>query len=179
MDTPATDRMAATVTAVSGPIHMGITVDRRHQVDRSMKIRAWTFQFALSVALIAVAGVGTGCGRITVLLGGGQPYGGYYYDDFYYDYGGYSYYDSYWYYDDYWYDYDDYYFVDYIDGWYYDWYDGCYYCKSGDVDITSMEEPASWDPRWGPWEKFVEARIDFLRADGARDTSHPKILPGR
>ncbi len=137
-----------------------------------MRTRARTLRSALWAPLIIVAVVSTGCRGVTVLLGGGQPYDGYYHDDFYYDYGDYSYYDSYWYYYDYSYDYDDYYFVDYIDG----WYDGCYDCKSGDVDTTSPEEPANWDVERGPWERFVRARVDFLQATGARGTSKPRLL---
>jgi hypothetical protein len=136
--------------------------------------RPWS---ALRAALLIGAVVSTGCGGFTVLLGGGRPHGGYYYDDFYYDYGGYSYYDSYWYYDDYWYDSDDYYFVDYVDGWYYDSYGGCYYCKSSDdLDTTSLAEPASWDAEWGPWERFVRARVDFLIAERARG-SFEQLIP--
>ncbi len=144
-----------------------------------MKTCTRTSRASLCVVLSAVIFVSTGCAGVTVLLGGGQPYGGYYHDDFYYDYGGYSYYDSYWYYDDYWYDYDDYYLVDYIDGWYYDWYDGCYYCKSSDdLNPPSLEEPAQWDAEWGPWERFVRARVDFLLAKRAQGSSEPQILPG-
>ena len=141
-----------------------------------MRIRARTSRSALWAALINLAVVGAGCGGVTVLLGGGQPYGGYYYDDFYYYHDPYSYYDGSWYYDDYWYGFDDYYVVDYID----DWYDGCYYCKpSDDLDISSLEEPAQWDAEWGPWEGFVRARVDFLRAKGARGTSGPQVLGGQ
>lgn len=139
-----------------------------------------TSRSSLWKALIIVAVVSAGCGRVTLLLGGGPPYRGYHHDDFYYDSDPYTYYDGYWYYDDYWYDdYDDYYFVDYVDGWYYDWYGGCYYCKSSnDLDSTSLEQPASWDDQWGPWERFVQARVDFLLTERVPDSRIARLPPG-
>ena len=144
-----------------------------------MRIRARTSRSALWATLSLVAVANAGCGGVTVLLGGGQPYGSYYYDDFYYDYDPYSYHDGYWY-DDYGYDYDDdYYFVDYIDGWYYDSYYGCYYCRAIDgLDTESLEKPVGWDDRWGPWEGFVRARVDFLLAERAQVSSEPQVRPG-
>ncbi|MFQ5589617.1 MAG: hypothetical protein ACE5HE_00510 [Phycisphaerae bacterium] len=140
---------------------------------------ARTSRGALWAVLIVAPVVSAGCGGVTVLLGGGRPYDAYYYDDFYYYNDPYSYYDGYWYYDDYWYEYDDYFFVDYIDGWYYDSYYGCYYCKTiDDLGTGVLEEPVGWDVRWGPWEEFVRARVDFLGAKEAQGTSNLQVLPG-
>lgn len=143
-----------------------------------MRTSARTLLSALWGTLIVVSIVSAGCDGVTVVFGGGQPYGGYY-EDFYYDYGPYSYYDGYWYYDDYQYAYDDYFFVDYVDGWYYDGYYDCYYCKSqDDVDMTALKKPASWDARLGPWERFVRARVEFHLAERAhQDASDPNVSP--
>ena len=125
-----------------------------------------------------MAGALPGCGGFSVSFGGGSPYGGYYYDDFRYSHDPYSYHDGYWCYDDYSYGYDDFYFVDYIDGWYYDGYSGCYYCKPIPArrDPGWLEEPAGWDPNWGAWETFVQARVDFLRVQDLQEASRPQVL---
>ncbi|MFQ5493752.1 MAG: hypothetical protein ACE5EX_00060 [Phycisphaerae bacterium] len=136
-----------------------------------MRTRTRTSRSARWTALLIAAVGSAGCGGVPVFLSAGSPYdGGYYYDDFFYIHDPYTYYDGSWHYDDYWYNDSGYAFVDYIDGWYYDGYYDCYYCKTiDDVDSQSLEEPAAWDGRWGPWTEFVRARVEFLLTKRARD----------